>query len=193
VTNRTIDEKPQIIIEHQRYLLHFIEMATLAVKAAGIGSRYGGLKQLDPVDPSGEVILDDSVYDALATGFDRVVFVVRREFEEEFRRVVAVGYAVSTQVELAFQDSDDLPPGFDRPVAREKSWGTVEKCASIERNGAGGRFRGRIRELLGIYTGYLRRTGAAHSRILLRPTDNRRNLSYPSPENLKNDSNHNLA
>ncbi len=99
-------------------------MATLLVLAAGMGSRYGGLKQLDPVGPSGEVILDYSVYDALAAGFERVVFVIRREFEQEFRRNVASRYEASAEVELAFQDLDDLPPGFDRPAAREKPWGT---------------------------------------------------------------------
>lgn len=97
---------------------------TLVVLAAGMGSRYGGLKQLDPVGPSGELVLDYSVYDARQAGFSRVVFVIRREFAEEFHRQVASRYEGSLEIALAFQDLGDLPPGFSMPPARQKPWGT---------------------------------------------------------------------
>ena len=97
---------------------------TLLVLAAGMGSRYGGLKQLDPVGPSGEVVLDYSVHDALAAGFSKVIFVIRREFEEDFRRVVIARYEKSVEVGIVYQDIDDLPMGEKRPSHREKPWGT---------------------------------------------------------------------
>ncbi|MFA7173312.1 MAG: sugar phosphate nucleotidyltransferase [Kiritimatiellia bacterium] len=98
---------------------------TLVVLAAGMGSRYGGLKQCDPVGPSGETIMDYSVYDALRTGFDRVVFVIRRDFEEDFRSAVGSKYAGVVKVDYAFQSLDDLPAGYTLPVGREKPWGTA--------------------------------------------------------------------
>jgi len=97
---------------------------TLVVLAAGMGSRYGGLKQLDPVGPNGEVILDYSVRDALAAGFTRVVFVIRRDFESEFRKNVASRYEKLCDVDFAFQRIDDLPGGFKAPLERSKPWGT---------------------------------------------------------------------
>jgi len=97
---------------------------TLLVLAAGMGSRYGGLKQLDPVGPSGETILDYAVYDAIRAGFGRVVFVIRREFEEAFRTQVAAKYANRIAVDYAFQALDALPTGFALPAGREKPWGT---------------------------------------------------------------------
>lgn len=97
---------------------------TLLVLAAGMGSRYGGLKQIDPVGPSGEVVLDYSVHDALRCGFDRVVFVIRREFEREFREAVLSRYEGRVDVALVFQDMDDLPSGFALPKGRTKPWGT---------------------------------------------------------------------
>lgn len=98
---------------------------TLLVLAAGMGSRYGGLKQLDPVGPSGETILDYSVFDAARAGFGRVVFVIRRDFEEAFRAHVGAKYAGSLDVDYAFQSIDDLPAGFSRPPERAKPWGTA--------------------------------------------------------------------
>lgn len=89
-----------------------------------MGSRYGGLKQLDPVGPSGETILDYAVYDAIRAGFGRVVFVIRREFEEAFRTQVAAKYANRIAVDYAFQALDALPTGFALPAGREKPWGT---------------------------------------------------------------------
>jgi UTP-glucose-1-phosphate uridylyltransferase len=97
---------------------------TLLVLAAGMGSRYGGLKQIDPIGPSGEVVLDYSVNDALASGFGRVVFVIRRDFEEEFRRVVVSRYEGKVEVGIAYQELDELPEGFSLPSEREKPWGT---------------------------------------------------------------------
>ncbi len=97
---------------------------TLLVLAAGMGSRYGGLKQVDPVGPSGETILDYAVFDAIREGFGRVVFVIRKEFEEAFRAQVSAKYAGAIQVDYVFQALDALPPGFAVPAGREKPWGT---------------------------------------------------------------------
>jgi hypothetical protein len=97
---------------------------TLVVMAAGIGSRYGGLKQLDPFGPSGEAVLEYSVYDALRAGFDKVVFIIRKDFEAQFRQ--AVGRKVERVAETAyvFQSIDQVPQGFSVPVGRVKPWGT---------------------------------------------------------------------
>jgi len=98
---------------------------TLVILAAGMGSRYGGLKQVDPVGPSGETIMDYSVFDAVRAGFDRVVFVIRRDFEEVFRTTIGAKYAGAVPVDYAFQSTDDLPPGFTVPAERAKPWGTA--------------------------------------------------------------------
>ena len=98
---------------------------TLVILAAGMGSRYGGLKQLDQVGPSGETIMDYSVFDAVRAGFDRVVFVIRRDFEEVFRTTIGAKYAGAVPVDYAFQSIDDLPPGFTVPAERAKPWGTA--------------------------------------------------------------------
>ena len=97
---------------------------SLLVMAAGMGSRYGGLKQLDSMGPNGETIIDYSVYDAVQAGFTKAVFIIRREFEAEFREKVTDKYADSIRVEFAFQDLHDLPEGFTSPAGREKPWGT---------------------------------------------------------------------
>ncbi len=90
-----------------------------------MGSRYGGLKQLDRFGPSGETIMDYSVYDALRAGSQKVVFVIRREFESAFRAAVGGKYESRVQVEYVFQQLDDLPPGFTVPSGRTKPWGTA--------------------------------------------------------------------
>ncbi len=97
---------------------------TLLVLAAGMGSRYGGLKQIDPVGPSGETVLDYAVFDALRAGFGRVVFIIRRDFEEVFRTQIGTKYAGRIAVDYVFQALDALPEGFTPPPGREKPWGT---------------------------------------------------------------------
>ena len=99
---------------------------TLVVMAAGIGSRYGGLKQIDPVGPAGEVVLDYSVYDAVRAGFDRVVFIIRADIEDAFRE--RIGRRVERAVETAYvlQSLDQVPAGFAVPPGRKKPWGTAQ-------------------------------------------------------------------
>ena len=97
---------------------------TLLVLAAGMGSRYGGLNQLDEVGPSGETVMDYSVFDAMRAGFDRVVFVIRKDIEEAFRAAIGSRYADRIEVAYAFQDMNDLPAGFRVPEGRTKPWGT---------------------------------------------------------------------
>lgn len=97
---------------------------TLYILAAGMGSRYGGLKQLDPVGPQGQTIMDYSVYDALRAGFGKVVFVIRKDFEDAFRDKILSRYAGHIPVELVFQSLDALPAGFSVPEGRTKPWGT---------------------------------------------------------------------
>ena len=89
-----------------------------------MGSRYGGLKQIDPIGPSGETVLDYAVFDAICAGFTRVVFVIRRDFEALFREKIGARYAGRAQVDYVFQSLDALPAGFAPPVGREKPWGT---------------------------------------------------------------------
>jgi dTDP-glucose pyrophosphorylase len=97
---------------------------TLLILAAGMGSRYGGLKQLDPVGPNNEVIMDYSVYDAVKAGFGKVVFVIRRDFETEFKNNIGSKYSGLIDVQYAFQELNDLPDGFSIPEGRVKPWGT---------------------------------------------------------------------
>ena len=97
---------------------------TLLVLAAGMGSRYGGLKQMDPVGPAGETVIDYSVFDAIRAGFGKVVFVIRRDFEDAFRKGVGARFADRIEVGYAFQAVDALPAGFEVPAGREKPWGT---------------------------------------------------------------------
>lgn len=97
---------------------------TLFVLAAGMGSRYGGLKQLDPLGPNGETIMDYSIYDAMQAGFGKVVFVIRKDFEEDFRNKILSKYEGHIPVEVVFQSTDALPDGFTCPPDRTKPWGT---------------------------------------------------------------------
>jgi len=97
---------------------------TLLIMAAGMGSRYGGLKQLDAIGPSGETIIDYSVYDAIKAGFTKVVFIIRKDFEQEFKLNITNKYEGQIEVEFAFQDLNDLPDGFICPEGRKKPWGT---------------------------------------------------------------------
>lgn len=97
---------------------------TLFVLAAGMGSRYGGLKQIDGLGPSGETIMDYSVYDALRAGFGKVVFVIRKDFEEAFRKAVISKYADKVPCEVCFQSVDSVPEGCTYNPERTKPWGT---------------------------------------------------------------------
>ena len=97
---------------------------TLLLLAAGMGSRYGGLKQLDGLGPNGETIMDYSIYDAIKAGFGKIVFVIRKDFEQEFRDKVLSKYEGHIPAELVFQGLDALPEGFCVPEGREKPWGT---------------------------------------------------------------------
>ncbi len=97
---------------------------TLLVLAAGMGSRYGGLKQMDPMGPSGETVLDYSVFDAIRAGFTKVVFIIREDFAEAFKAEVGSRFADQIEVEYVFQDLRDLPEGFTFPDGRERPWGT---------------------------------------------------------------------
>ena len=98
---------------------------TLLVLAAGMGSRYGGLKQMDPMGPHGETVLDYSVFDAIRAGFGRVVFIIREDFAEVFQQSVGAKFADKIQVDYVFQKLDDLPEGFSMPEGRQKPWGTA--------------------------------------------------------------------
>ncbi len=110
---------------------------TLIVMAAGMGSRYGGLKQIDPIGPCGEFIVDYSVYDAAKAGFDKVVFVIKKENEEIFRQTVG-SRIKGIKVEYAFQGLNDLPEGFSCPDTRVKPWGTGHAVLCAESVSEGG-------------------------------------------------------
>ena len=97
---------------------------TLFILAAGMGSRYGGLKQLDALGPGGETIMDYSVYDALRAGFGKIVFVIRHDFEDEFRKKVIAKYQGHIDVDVVFQDVNALPEGYTPDPERSKPWGT---------------------------------------------------------------------
>lgn len=97
---------------------------TLVILAAGIGSRYGGLKQIDPIGPAGETILDYSVYDAIRAGFNKVVFIIRKEIENDFREVFVNKLEPHIEIELVYQELDKLPAGYAVPEGRTKPWGT---------------------------------------------------------------------
>lgn len=96
----------------------------LVILAAGMGSRYGGLKQIDGVGPNGETLMDYSIYDALRTGFGKVVFIIRHDIERAFRESIADKYTGKIPVDYAFQELDILPAGFSTHAEREKPWGT---------------------------------------------------------------------
>jgi hypothetical protein len=97
---------------------------TLLLLAAGMGARYGGLKQLDGLGPNGETIMDYSIFDAIRSGFGKLVFVIRKDFENDFRSIIASKYENHIPVEIVFQSLHALPEGFDCPAERTKPWGT---------------------------------------------------------------------
>ncbi|MFC5050014.1 NDP-sugar synthase [Rubritalea spongiae] len=98
---------------------------TLLVLAAGMGSRYGGLKQMDPMGPNGETVLDYSVYDAIRAGFGKVIFIIRRDFADNFKAAVGDKFSGRIKVEYAYQELTDLPAGHSLPEGRIKPWGTT--------------------------------------------------------------------
>ena len=102
----------------------------LVVMAAGMGSRYGGLKQIDPVGPRGQIIMDYSIYDARRAGFETVVFIIKRENEALFRSAVGDRVSQKMEVRYAFQDLGDLPAGYTVPEGRVKPWGTCHAVLS---------------------------------------------------------------
>lgn len=101
-----------------------MENPVLVVMAAGMGSRYGGLKQIDPVTDEGEIILDFSMYDAMLAGFEKVIFIIKKENEEAFRQLIDNRSGRHLKVEYAFQSLEDLPKGYTVPKGRTKPWGT---------------------------------------------------------------------
>ena len=105
---------------------------TLLVLAAGMGSRYGGLKQIDPVGPAGETIIDYSVYDAIRAGFGKLVFVIRKDIEQPFKEIVGARFAGRIPIEYAYQELDKLPAGFTVPPGRTKPWGTAHAILMAE-------------------------------------------------------------
>lgn len=106
-------------------------MSTLVVMAAGIGSRYGGgIKQLEAVGQSGEIIMDYSIYDAIEAGFTKVVFIIRKDLEKDFKEIIGNRISKYIEVEYAFQELNDLPEGFIKPEERTKPWGTGQAVLS---------------------------------------------------------------
>ncbi|MBQ5951468.1 MAG: nucleotidyltransferase [Lachnospiraceae bacterium] len=98
---------------------------TLVILAAGMGSRYGGAKQIDPIDPQGHVIIDFSMYDAIRAGFRKIVFIIKREHEQIFHEKIGARVAPFAEVAYAYQELDDLPEGYSVPDGRGKPWGTA--------------------------------------------------------------------
>jgi hypothetical protein len=105
---------------------------TLLVLAAGMGSRYGGLKQIDPVGPAGETIIDYSIYDALRARFGKLVFVIRKDIEAPFKEIIGARFANRIPIEYAYQELDKLPAGFSVPAGRTKPWGTTQAILMAE-------------------------------------------------------------
>ena len=111
-----------------------MQKTALVIMAAGIGSRFGkGIKQLAPVGPCGEIIMDYSIHDALEAGFNKVVFIIRKDLEEEFRKVIGERIEKITEVEYVFQELDDLPEGFTKPADRTKPLGTGQAVLAAKK------------------------------------------------------------
>jgi UTP-glucose-1-phosphate uridylyltransferase len=105
---------------------------TLLILAAGMGSRYGGLKQIDPVGPAGETIIDYSIFDALRAGFGKLVFVIRKDIEQQFKEIIGARFEKRVAVEYVFQELDKLPKEFSLPAGRTKPWGTTHAILMAE-------------------------------------------------------------
>lgn len=117
-------EAPTPLTSTLDFGLRTLDSPTLVVLAAGIGHRYGGLKQIEPVGPSGEIVIDYSVFDAISAGFGKLLFVIRREIEDTFKSVIEPHFAGRIAIEYAYQELDDVPAGFTPPHGRTKPWGT---------------------------------------------------------------------
>lgn len=109
-----------------------MKKTTLVIMAAGIGSRFGGgIKQLEPVGPNGEIIMDYSIHDALAAGFDRIVFIIRQDLEKDFKEIIGSRIEQIAPVTYVYQELSDLPEGFSVTAGRTKPWGTGQAVLSI--------------------------------------------------------------
>ena len=109
-----------------------VENPSLVIMAAGMGSRFGGLKQITPVGPSGEMIIDYSIYDALSAGFETIVFVIKREIEQAFKEQIGNRIAKYADVKYVYQELDNLPQGYSVPQGRTKPWGTGHAVLSCQ-------------------------------------------------------------
>ena len=109
-----------------------MEEKTLVIMAAGMGSRFGGLKQIEPVDKFGHILLDFSVYDAILSGFSRVVFIINKEIESDFKRIIGARLSKwQTKVDYAYQELCNIPEGYSLPVGRKKPWGTAHAISCL--------------------------------------------------------------
>lgn len=146
---------------------------TLVIMAAGVGSRYGGLKQIDPVGPCGEIILDYSVYDAIRAGFGKVVFIIRHDMEKDFKAIIGAHFAKRVAVEYVYQELADLPPGFSVPAERKKPWGTghaILACRNAVKEpfgviNADDLYGAESYKILSVYLGRLAPASNAHSLV----------------------------
>lgn len=105
---------------------------TLVIMAAGLGSRFGGIKQLEPVGPSGEIIMDYSIFDAIEAGFSKVVFIIRKDIEADFKEIIGNRISKKIETEYVIQDLNNVPEGFTVPEGRQKPWGTGQAVLSIK-------------------------------------------------------------
>ena len=109
---------------------YIMKKPVLVIMAAGMGSRYGGLKQIDPIDDQGHIIMDFSIFDAKRAGFEKVVFIIKKENEKDFKEVIGNRMADVMDVEYVFQELTNLPEGFEVPEGRIKPWGTAHAVLS---------------------------------------------------------------
>ena len=108
----------------------FMKRPVLVIMAAGMGSRYGGLKQIDPIDREGHIIIDFSIYDARRAGFEKVVFIIKKDNEEEFKEVIGNRISKFMDVAYAFQELSNIPENYQVPDGRKKPWGTAHAVLS---------------------------------------------------------------
>lgn len=106
--------------------------SVLVIMAAGIGSRFGGIKQLTPVGPGGEIIMEYSIYDAIQAGFKKVIFIIRKDIEKDFKEIIGARISKYIETEYVFQDIDALPHGYQKPEGRTKPWGTGQALLACE-------------------------------------------------------------